>query len=274
MAAQFMTDYDGAQSTPLERSIAALSPWFHNLHLPDGSQTAPKHPLGDFPTVLWNQIAPHLPDRLDTWTVLDIGSNAGFYAIELARRGAQVTAVEPDLHFARQAQWAAGLFGLQDRIAFRRAGLYEFARGGSSYDLVLFLGVFYHLRYPLLGLDLAARLTRRLMVFQTLTLPETEETAVPDDLEFDQVEVMQARGWPKLSFVEKSLAADPTNWWIPNPPGVRAMLRSAGLEIVARPGREIYLCEPAGAPAAVEAERDAACALRVVTTSSPIPEPD
>ena len=29
--------------------IRTLGPWFHNLHLPDGRQTAPDHPLGDFP---------------------------------------------------------------------------------------------------------------------------------------------------------------------------------------------------------------------------------
>ncbi len=37
-----------SQSTP-DPELAALAPWFHNLHLPDGRQTAPDHPLGDFP---------------------------------------------------------------------------------------------------------------------------------------------------------------------------------------------------------------------------------
>ena len=50
-----------------------LGPWFHNLHLPDGSQTAPRHLLGDFPAVKWRQIAPCLPSDLEGWRALDIG---------------------------------------------------------------------------------------------------------------------------------------------------------------------------------------------------------
>ena len=47
--------------------IAALGPWFHNLHLRDGRQTAPDHPLGDFPGFKWNAVAPHLPEDLAGW---------------------------------------------------------------------------------------------------------------------------------------------------------------------------------------------------------------
>lgn len=80
--------------TPLERTIAELGPWFHNLHLPDGTRTAPHHPLGDFPRFKWQQIAPHLPADLTGWRALDIGCNAGFYCFELARRGASVTGID------------------------------------------------------------------------------------------------------------------------------------------------------------------------------------
>lgn len=258
MPARFMTEYAGAQNTRIGRRIAALSPWFHNLHLPDGSQTAPDHPLGDFPSILWHQIASHLPERMDGWTVLDIGSNAGFYALELARRGAHVTALEPDPHFVRQARWAAHEFGLQDHITVRQRNLYQFARRAAPFDIVLFLGVFYHLRYPLLGLDLAARLVRRLMVFQTLTLSGEETAPIPANQDFDNLDSMHAQGWPKMAFVEHALAGDPTNWWVANKPGVEALLRSAGLEIVRRPGREIWLCRPGKLPDEVAAERDAA----------------
>ena len=70
----------------LAAAAAGLSPWFHNLHLPDGSETAPAHPLGDFPACMWDQIKAHLPDDLTGWQVLDVGCNAGFYSIELAHR--------------------------------------------------------------------------------------------------------------------------------------------------------------------------------------------
>lgn len=231
--------------TDLEREIARLGPWFHNLHLPGGGQTAPNHPLGDFPAFKWRQIEPYLPADLTGWTALDIGCNAGFYAFELSRRGAAVTAIDIDAHYLRQAEWAAARFGLQDRIEFIQTPVYDLARNGQTYDLVWFMGVFYHLRYPLLGLDIIARKVRRLMLFQTLMTPGEEVSESPRDLTLNDRERMREPGWPRMAFVEHRLEGDPTNWWVPNHAGVEAMLRSAGLHVKARPAGEIYLCEPA-----------------------------
>ena len=113
-------------TSSVARQIAELGPWFHNLHLPSGEQTAPEHGLGDFPRRVWQGIAPHVPEDLRGWTALDIGCNAGFYAFELARRGAEVTAIDHDGHYLRQARWAAEqalwlLRGLDDEQA-RRVG--------------------------------------------------------------------------------------------------------------------------------------------------------
>ena len=85
------------------REIAELAPWFHNLHLPGGLETAPDHPLGDFPAFKWLQLEPALPRDLVGWRALDIGCNAGFYTFELAKRGAQVTGLEIDSHYLEQA---------------------------------------------------------------------------------------------------------------------------------------------------------------------------
>ena len=241
--ARFMTRPHDA-GTGLAAEAAALAPWFHNLHLPDGTETAPSHPLGDFPAFKWAQIAPHLPDDLSGWSALDIGCNAGFYTFELARRGARVTGIDVDPHFLRQAEWAARCYGLEDTVQFRIEQVYDLARENRRYDLVLFLGVFYHLRYPLLGLDIVAEKVGRLLVFQTLTIPGETVADVPDDQDFENREPMLDPGWPKMAFIEKKLAGDPTNWWAPNHAGVDAMLRSTGLEVVERPGHEIYLCKP------------------------------
>lgn len=227
-----------------EREIARLGPWFHNLHLPDGSQTAPDHPLGDFPRFKWLQIAPHLPRDLNGWSVLDVGCNAGFYSFELARLGATVTAIDLDAHYLRQAEWAARRFGLAERIEFVQTPLYDLARSNAIYDLVWFMGVFYHLRYPLLGLDIICRKVRRLLLFQTLMMPGEEADAEARDLKLEDCERMREAGWPKMAFVEHRLEDDPTNWWVPNHAGVEAMLRSCGMQVLARPAHEIYLCEP------------------------------
>jgi tRNA (mo5U34)-methyltransferase len=230
----------------LAGSAAAFAPWFHNLHLPDGSQTAPHHPLGDFPAFKWRDIGAHLPENLTGWTALDIGCNSGFYSIELAKRGALVTAIDKDPHFLRQARWAVEQFRLSGRIEIREAQVYDLVAWEQRFDLILFLGVFYHLRYPLLGLDIVAEKVKRRLVFQTLTMPGEEVEAAPDDFSIDERERMTQPGWPKMAFIEKELAGDWTNWWAPNHACVEAMLRTSGLRVTARPGHEIYVCEPAG----------------------------
>jgi tRNA (mo5U34)-methyltransferase len=224
--------------------VESLAPWFHNLHLPDGTQTAPDHFLGDFPAYKWQELASELPDDLHGWTALDIGCNAGFYSLELARRGACVTAIDSNPHYLNQARWAAGEFELTKQINFRQMQVYGLARDNTCYDLVLFLGVMYHLRYPLLGLDIATQQVRRLFCFQSLSLPGKEVFIDTRNRQFDERELMLDAGWPKMAFIEDRFANDPTNWWVPNHACIEAMLRSCGMRIVTRPGQEVYLCEP------------------------------
>lgn len=245
-------------SSPGDMESSDLAPWFHNLHLPDGSQTAPDHPLGDFPAFKWKQIERVIPEDLSGWTALDVGCNSGFYSFELAKRGARVTGIDMDPHFLKQAAWAAEKFGLADQVSFRQASVYEVAAWRESYDLMLFMGVFYHLRHPLLALDGLAEKTKKMMIFQTLSLPGEEVAETPDDQDFDRREPMLQPGWPSMAFIEKSLAGDPTNWWAPNHAGIEAMLRSAGLEVIDRPGHEIYQCQPGKRAPEVAAELDAA----------------
>ncbi len=226
------------------RTINDLAPWFHNLHLPSGHQTAPDHPLGDYPAYKWREFGPAIPADLTGWSVLDIGCNAGAYSFELASRGADVLAVDHDEHYLRQARWAATQFGFDHRIEFERKGVYDLADLDATFDLVLFMGVLYHLRYPLLALDLVAEKVRRMLVVQTLSMPGDEVVDPPDDLPISARDAMLERGWPVMAFIEKRLAGDATNWWAPNRAAVEAMLRSTGMRVTARPGDEIYVCEP------------------------------
>jgi tRNA (mo5U34)-methyltransferase len=223
--------------------IAALGPWFHNLHLPDGAQTAPDHPLGDFPAFKWRQLADALPADLTGCRALDIGCNAGFYSFELARRGARVVAIDHDPHYLRQAHWARQRYGLADRVELQQMTVYDLARVDEQFDVVLFLGVLYHLRYPLLALDLVAERVAGRLVLQTLTLPGDEQVEPPPDLSLDNRDQLLAPGWPTMAFIEHAMAEDPTNWWLANAAAVEAMLRSAGLRIVDRPGHEMWVCE-------------------------------
>src|SRR5690606_33720378 len=146
-----------------QEEIKELGPWFHNIHLPDGSQTAPDHFLGDFPLFKWKEIGPALPQDLTGKKVLDIGCNAGFYSIELAKRGADVLAIDLDPKYLEQAKWVTAEFDLSHRIFFEQMQVYDLTRIDEDFDIVWFMGVFYHLRYPLLALDIIAEKTRDIL---------------------------------------------------------------------------------------------------------------
>jgi tRNA (mo5U34)-methyltransferase len=250
----------GAQTDPRDpvaQQIHELGPWFHNLRLPSGHQTAADHPLGDFPDFKWRQIAPVLDGDLHGVRALDVGCNAGFYSFQLAARGADVFAIDVDEHYLRQARWAAGQLDPAGRVTFARMHAYDLIGCRSGFDLILFLGVLYHLRYPQLAVDLLASLTDGTMIVQTLTLPQavTDACEVPADLPFDHRSRLAEPGWPKAAFIEHALAGDRTNWWVPDDACARAMLRSAGLRVTASPAHETYVCER-------ESGHDEAWALR------------
>lgn len=226
-----------------QQEVKELEPWFHNIHLPDGTQTAPNHFLGNFPSFKWENIKGAIPEDLSGWKVLDIGCNAGFYSIELAKRGAEVTGIDLDEHYLKQARWTAKKFGLDDRVNFKQMQVYDLAHTEEDFDLVWFMGVFYHLRYPLLALDILSQKTKKMMVFQTLSLPGKEEMQIPEDVEFHKREIMQEKAWPSMAFIENKLAGDPTNWWAPNHQGIISMLNNCGFSITAMPEDETYIAE-------------------------------
>src|SRR5215210_2007221 len=86
----------------IRRRVAELGDWFHNLNL-NGVQTAPQHFLGDYPMCKWQSFAHAIPSHLHGKTVLDIGCNAGFYSIEMKRRGAvRVVAIDSDERYLAQ----------------------------------------------------------------------------------------------------------------------------------------------------------------------------
>ncbi|MDQ3725227.1 MAG: TIGR04290 family methyltransferase [Actinomycetota bacterium] len=224
-------------------AIAELGPWFHNLHLPDGRQTAPEHPLGDFPAFKWRQIEDRLPADLTGARALDIGCNAGFYAFQLAARGAEVLALDLDEHYLQQARWAARYLDPEGRVEFRQGSVYDLVDVEGTFEVVLFMGVLYHLRYPLLALDVVAEKVGGTLVLQTLTMPGSEPLATPEDVEIDERKRLLEPGWPRAAFVEHKLAGDPTNWWAADAACVEAMARSAGLRIAEHPAHEIWICE-------------------------------
>jgi tRNA (mo5U34)-methyltransferase len=239
----------------IRQEIERLAPWFHNIHLSDTIQTFPNHHFGDFPRWKWQQLGPHLPADLSNWTVLDIGCNAGFYSFELARRGAKVLGIDVNPHYLAQARWAAAILGLSDTCRFECRQVYDLARINEQWDVVLFMGIFYHLRYPLLGLDIVAEKVRRYLVFQSAATGETGMPGVPADVNFQTMDELDRYSWPRMAFIENTFCYDSTNWWIPNRTAVAGMLRSTGMRIEAAIDADTLLCSPDGSKGAREWNR-------------------
>ena len=231
----------------IHKRIRQLGPWFHNMEL-NGVQTAPEHFLGDYPRFKFRSFEHVLPADLTGKTVLDIGCNGGFYSIEMKRRGAErVLAVDFDEKYLAQARFAAEVSGV--KIDFAQLTVYDVAQLREKFDLVIFMGVLYHLRHPLLALDLIREhVAGDLMLFQSMQRGDPNSMPLERDYDFQQTDIFEDSRFPKMFFIEHRYAKDPTNWWIPNGPCVEAMLRSAGFHIVEHPEQEVYLCQVTNIP--------------------------
>jgi tRNA (mo5U34)-methyltransferase len=238
---------DNLSADPIKQRIAELGEWFQNLNL-RGQSTAPHHFLGDYPAKKWRAFANALPPDLRGLTVLDVGCNAGFYSIEMKRRGAdRVVGIDWDERYLAQARFAAQVCEVD--IEYRELSIYDVAALGERFDVVLFMGVLYHLRHPLLALDLLhEHVTRDVLVFQSMLRGSRTVEPVAADYPFEETAVFDTPGFPRLHFVERAFSGDSTNWWIPNRAAAEAMLRSAGYELVAHPEAEVFICRHVDVP--------------------------
>lgn len=226
----------------IQRRVSELGAWFHNIDL-GGVQTAPNHFLGDYPSIKWRMFQQSIPRDLTGKTVLDVGCNGGFYSIEMKRRGAaRVVSIDSDARYLKQARFAAEASG--EDIQFHQLDVYDVAALKEKFDIVLFMGVLYHLRHPLLALDLLyEHVVKDTLVFQSMLRGSSAVASLQTNYPFSEREVFQRDGYPVMHFIEGRYADDPTNWWIPNRACVEAMLRSSGFEIVDHPEEEIYICK-------------------------------
>jgi tRNA (mo5U34)-methyltransferase len=226
----------------IQKRVSELGEWFHNIDL-GGVKTAPHHFLGDYPAYKWRMIESSIPADLTGKSVLDIGCNGGYFSIQMKRRGAdRVLAIDSDPGYLEQARFAAHVTGVD--IEFRLLDVYQVAALRERFDVVLFMGVLYHLRHPLLALDLLnEHVVKDTLIFQSLLRGSSEVAPVEKNYPFSQTEVFHQPGYPLMHFVEHSYSDDPTNWWIPNRACVEAMLRSSGFRIVTRAEGEVYICK-------------------------------
>jgi len=195
----------------LKQEIAKYK-WFHTIELGNGIVTPG---IDDTPRKL-KSIG--IPDSLRGMTVLDLGAADGFFSFEAERRGAQ-RVLATDLP-------VPGTRGLGERFALARESLgsrvedlgidvYDLSpEKVGVFDVVLFLGVLYHLKHPLLALERVFSVTGSLLILET---------------HVDMCDHLR----PAAAFYPGAeLNNDPSNWWGPNEAAVVGMLKTVGFREV------------------------------------------
>lgn len=199
--------------------VDAVPHWHHIMRFPHGIVS----PGAYDPRELFSFL--ELPE-LSGKRVLDLGARDGFFAFECERLGAEVVAldhVEKDLTGFAAAQRIYG-----SKVEYVQANVYDLSPEQlGTFDVVLFLGVLYHLRHPLLALDRIRPLCRSLLIVESLVCDARVftgfETGEPlAQLAPGLVDVPLAQFLPVGRYHR-----DSTNKWVPNAAGLRALLADA-----------------------------------------------
>lgn len=226
----------------IAQKIASYPIWYHNIEL-NGIYTNPSVP--DYPDLRWRLIEPYVPSNLANATVLDLGCNAGYFAIKMRERGAAVLGVDWDKEAIEQARFVAEVRGLD--IEYQVQNIYDFALSNKRvFDYVIFCGVFYHLRYPLLVLDKLAQITKKRLYFQTIVANNSEpnDLVIPNNITINDFKLFDSPKFPAMYFIENNLSGGSNNWFVCNSNAVCAILRSSGFYNIKMSGCDCFICDP------------------------------
>lgn len=228
----------------LIKELPSLGKWFHNIDLGDGIRTGTEE-FGYDPQKRWNKFEKFIPADLTGKTVLDLGGSSGFYGLKMKQRGAKrVVCVDNSKKSIEQAKFLAKWFNIELEIIHQDAQIYVLTTD-ERFDYVIFVGTFYHLKYPVLVLDRVAEMVKEKLVFQTTTSGEPTSEFIPKERYSRQdSDELNSYDFPKLSFIETKFKNALNTWWIANFTCVVSLLRNANLKIVNRVTREIFICEP------------------------------
>jgi tRNA (mo5U34)-methyltransferase len=184
--------------------------WFHTIDFGDGLVTKGHCPAD----VLKAKADCYFTASPVRKSVLDIGCWDGYFSLEALRRGAsRVLATD---HHVWHGQWGRGAFDLvreqlAPQLEVKDIDIYDIAPATvGTFDIVLFTGVFYHMRHPLLALERAASSCTGTLVVETV------------------LDAMDVARPAMIFYPDAELKNDPSNWWGPNRLCVEAMLRGLG----------------------------------------------
>jgi len=218
--------------------IAAYPRWYHRIEVRPGIVTPG---VNDSPLQL--QML-QLPADCSGLRALDLGARDGFFSFELERRGADVLAVDYMPPERTGFQIAAQLLG--SRVVFRQANIYHLTPAEiGTFDLILFLGLLYHLPDPIRAIRSVRRLCTWRMYLETLVIDDL--MPLPDGSEAPLAALNERlAAIPLMQFFPgASFNGDPTNYWGPNVRCVEAMLGETEFRVerVARvPRRALFQC--------------------------------
>lgn len=264
-------DFDKNDKDAVEKKIQSLGTWFQHIDLGNGLKTITKgRKVGYDPTeTRWKYIEPYVPNDLTGKSVLDLGCNAGFYSLQMAKRGAdRIVGVDPFQEHIDQTQFISDWFNFQIELIKQDAHVYCLSTM-ERFDYIIFLGVFYHLKYGTIVLDRLAEMVKEKIYFQTHSFNYNFDTISRSKIKsklfssknqsdsqnyfIPQQEYTGNEGikqivsnveFPKMYFIENKFNGDITNWWFTNDSCAEGLLRSSGLEIIAKPYHNHYVCKP------------------------------
>jgi len=227
---------EGEDAQRVRQRVADLAPWFHNYELAKNVWTNAEgaSPGPDYPARRWAHIKPWF-EGLNGKKCLDVGCSSGFFSLKATEMGASVLGVDSgeQIRAIEQARFAAETLGLQ--ADFQTVSVYDLPQLGTTFDVVLFMGVLYHLRHPLLALEALRKVCRGTLILQTITTPSAgrlaEVPGVSKDVQLNSPQMIDSR-FPSAQFIEGGLAGDGSCWFVPNVEAVAAMLRSCGFRPV------------------------------------------
>ena len=206
-----------------DREIMAIH-WVHRITLPDGTVTP-----GDWDTTERVRRL-RLPASLAGKTVLDVGTWDGFYAFEAEKRGAARVLATDHFCWSGPGWGTRAGFDLAHRLLGSKVEARDIDVADISpatvgmFDIVLFLGVLYHLPEPFTALERVASVTKDLLIVETMV-----------DLTFMRQPALSfQRGRSQPRSLYRHWRWDPTTWFVPNEAAVVAMLEQAGFRTVER----------------------------------------
>ena len=219
--------------------IARFPHWYQNIYLGNGLSTLSGRAHHEDVWALYEKV---LPASLSGLSVLDVATNAGYFALQSKLRGARhVTGIEFLDMYLEQANTIGKIWGAD--IEYRKIDVHEVLKLGRTFDIVVFAGILYHLKNPLQVIEDLGRICTDAILLETEFIPDDPRNCVI--VRQGAPATLQPMNKGFMKFLETTeLNGDGSNWWVPDMECVLGMLRTAGFIHISRPAilHGIRLC--------------------------------